>query len=110
MPELPEVETVRQGLAGQLAGRTIVRARVHHARVARRHPAGGADLCARLAGRRCESVERRGKYLWVPLADQKATPGEDIAVLVAHLGMSGQFRISERDQSQHPHLRFDAAA
>jgi formamidopyrimidine-DNA glycosylase len=99
---------VRQGLVAHLVGRTIVNARAHHARVARRHPAGGADLCARLVGRRCESVQRRGKYLWIPFAAQDATPDDESDVLIAHLGMSGQFRISEGDPSKHPHLRFDA--
>jgi len=108
VPELPEVETVRQGLVGHLAGRTIVTARTHHPRVARRHQAGGADLCARLVGRTCAGVERRGKYLWVPLVTPDATPAHERDVLVAHLGMSGQFRVSDEDLSDHPHLRFDA--
>ncbi|MCZ3387835.1 MAG: bifunctional DNA-formamidopyrimidine glycosylase/DNA-(apurinic or apyrimidinic site) lyase [Actinomycetia bacterium] len=111
MPELPEVETVRQGLAGHLVGRTIVVARAHHPRVARRHRAGGADLCTRLAGRTCVSVERRGKYLWVLFAAEGEAPADERDVLVAHLGMSGQFRVSgdlSGDLSDHPHLRFDA--
>jgi len=108
VPELPEVETVRQGLVGHLAGRTILSAHAHHPRVARRHQAGGADLCARLAGRTCASVERRGKYLWVCLVAEGEAVAPERDVLVAHLGMSGQFRVSDEDLSDHPHLRFDA--
>ena len=117
MPELPEVETVRQGLAGYLVGRTVVSARALHPRVARRHAAGGADLCALLTDRRCLGVQRRGKYLWVPLAGDttrdmtRDMTGDGEAggdALIAHLGMSGQFRISDQAMEGHPHLRFDA--
>ncbi|MCZ3386619.1 MAG: bifunctional DNA-formamidopyrimidine glycosylase/DNA-(apurinic or apyrimidinic site) lyase [Actinomycetia bacterium] len=108
MPELPEVEIVRQGLAGHLVGRAVIGAQTHHPRVARRHPAGGADLCTRLAGRRCESVERRGKYLWIPFAAEDSGSESAQDALVAHLGMSGQFRITDGDLREHPHLRFDA--
>jgi formamidopyrimidine-DNA glycosylase len=111
VPELPEVETVRQGLTGHLAGRTILAARALHPRVARRHAAGGADLCALLVGRRCLDVLRRGKYLWIPLdGDPAGDPADSGAgdALVAHLGMSGQFRVSDEPMDGHPHLRFDA--
>jgi formamidopyrimidine-DNA glycosylase len=113
VPELPEVETVRRGLAGHLPGRTVVLARAHHPRVARRHAAGGADLCALLTGRQCLGVQRRGKYLWVPLAGGVASDrlcGGEVGgdALVGHLGMSGQFRISDQAMDGHPHLRFDA--
>jgi formamidopyrimidine-DNA glycosylase len=112
MPELPEVETVRRGLAEHVAGRTIVRARVHHVRVSRQHLAGPEDLCAKLAGRRMVSIERRGKYLWIPLGgslgdiDGAGAAGD---ALLAHLGMSGQFRVTDQPLSDHPHRRFDAA-
>lgn len=85
-----------------LVGRTVVLAQTHHARVARRHLAGGADLCSRLIGQTCQSVERRGKYLWLQF-DSAADE-----VLIAHLGMSGQFRVSDQELRAHPHLRFDA--
>ena len=68
MPELPEVETVRDGLQRWVAGRTVAAVEVHHPRAVRRHPGGGADLAARLAGLTVESAARRGKYLWLPLA------------------------------------------
>lgn len=111
MPELPEVESVRRGLADHLTGSRIVEAHTHHARVARRHPGGGADLCQRLLGRQIDRVERRGKYLWLsllgPLGLQAEGASPDEALL-AHLGMSGQFRITEQRLADHPHLRFDA--
>jgi formamidopyrimidine-DNA glycosylase len=108
MPELPEVETVRQGLAEHIIGRTIVRARVHHPRTVRHHVAGAADLQAQLRGRRMASVERRGKYLWIPLERKRSGNETSSDALLAHLGMSGQFRITERPLAEHPHLRFDA--
>lgn len=101
MPELPEVETVREGLARHLVGRTLLSATAHHPRVARRHLLGSRDLCERLTGCRCLSVERRGKYLWIPLEQ-----GDE--ALIAHLGMSGQFRVTGQPMRSHPHLRFDA--
>ena len=100
VPELPEVETVRQGLASHLVGRTLVQARVHHPRVHRHHVAGGPDLCRRLSGRSVTAVERRGKYLWLPFDAEGA--------MLAHLGMSGQFRVTDQPLSDHPHLRFEA--
>jgi len=110
MPELPEVETVRRGLAEQVTGRVIVQARTHHLRVARQHPGGADDLRRRITGRRLSGVERRGKYLWFPLT---SLPSDDFGdepadALLAHLGMSGQFRITEHPMTEHRHLRFDA--
>ncbi|TKV61171.1 bifunctional DNA-formamidopyrimidine glycosylase/DNA-(apurinic or apyrimidinic site) lyase [Nakamurella flava] len=85
MPELPEVEVVRRGLQPHVAGRTIRAVEVHHDRAVRRHPGGANDFRAVLIGRRIEAVRRRGKYLWWALDDGDA--------VVAHLGMSGQFRV-----------------
>lgn len=101
MPELPEVETVRAGLAEHLVGRHLVLARAHHPRVARGYAPGATDLCDRLVGRQLLSVERRGKYLWMPLDDGSQA-------LLAHLGMSGQFRVTDGPLTEHPHRRFDA--
>ena len=85
MPELPEVETVRRGLAEALPGRRMDRVQVLHPRPVRRHLAGPDDFAATLAGRRFAEPRRRGKYLWLPLTDGDA--------VLAHLGMSGQFRL-----------------
>ncbi|MCW2689237.1 MAG: fpg [Mycobacterium sp.] len=86
MPELPEVEVVRRGLAAHVVDRTITAVRVHHPRAVRRHEAGPADLTARLLGARITGTGRRGKYLWLTL------DGGDTA-LVVHLGMSGQMLV-----------------
>src|SRR6201987_597852 len=94
MPELPEVETVRRGLAAQLTGRTITAVRVHHPRAVRRHEAGAADLTARLLDARITGTDRRGKYLWLTL------DGGDCA-LVVHLGMSGQMLLGTVPNANH---------
>jgi formamidopyrimidine-DNA glycosylase len=93
MPELPEVEVVRRGLAAHVTGRTISAVRVHHPRAVRRHEAGPADLTARLLGMRVTGTGRRGKYLWLTLDDGSA--------LVVHLGMSGQMLLGEVPNENH---------
>ncbi|WP_127573125.1 bifunctional DNA-formamidopyrimidine glycosylase/DNA-(apurinic or apyrimidinic site) lyase [Georgenia faecalis] len=90
MPELPEVETVRAGLAAHVVGRTVAGAEVRHPRAVRHHVGGGADLAARLAGRTITAAVRRGKYLWLDL------DGAGDALL-AHLGMSGQLLVTRPD-------------
>ncbi len=98
MPELPEVETVRVGLAKWTVGRTIDTVDSLHPRAIRRHLPGPLDLAQRLAGRTITEVQRRGKYLWLVLDD-----GPDC--LIGHLGMSGQFLMVSPDQPAGPHLR-----
>jgi formamidopyrimidine-DNA glycosylase len=93
MPELPEVEVVRRGLAAHMTGRTITAVRVHHPRAVRRHDAGPADLTARLLDTRVTGTGRRGKYLWLTLDDGSA--------LVVHLGMSGQMLLGEVPNENH---------
>ena len=66
MPELPEVETVRAGLAQHVAGRKIAAVYVLHPRAVRRHLAGGDDFAGVLSGRVIDGARRRGKYLWLP--------------------------------------------
>ncbi|WP_258723775.1 bifunctional DNA-formamidopyrimidine glycosylase/DNA-(apurinic or apyrimidinic site) lyase [Cellulomonas sp. NS3] len=107
MPELPEVETVRDGLARHVLGRTVAAVEVHRDYSVRRHVGGPLDLAGRLAGRRFEAAVRRGKFLWVVL-DAPGTDRAD-AALLAHLGMSGQLLVrsaAELEQgAAHPHLR-----
>ena len=98
MPELPEVETVRAGLATRLPGRTIVGVEVHHPRAVRRHLAGSADFAGRLIGHTVTAVRRRGKFLWLPLE-----PGD--GCLVGHLGMSGQLLVNDAAAPAQTHLR-----
>ncbi|MFZ5851666.1 MAG: bifunctional DNA-formamidopyrimidine glycosylase/DNA-(apurinic or apyrimidinic site) lyase [Actinomycetota bacterium] len=97
MPELPEVEVVRRGLARHVVGRTLTTVTVLHPRAVRRHAAGAADFAAALAGRRVIDARRRGKYLWLPL--------DDGAALVAHLGMSGQLLVRRQGDPDEVHLR-----
>jgi formamidopyrimidine-DNA glycosylase len=100
VPELPEVEVVRRGLATHVEGRRIAEVELRGHRVARRHLPGPADLAARLAGRRVVAVRRRGKYLWWDL-------GEDLGLLL-HLGMSGQLLVEDASapDERHLHARF----
>ncbi len=97
MPELPEVETVRRGLARHVVGRRIRTVEVLHPRAVRRHLAGGADFAASLAGRAVTAVHRRGKYLWLALDSDDA--------VVGHLGMSGQLLMLPAAAPPGPHLR-----
>ena len=100
MPELPEVETVRAGLARHVLGRRVDGIAVRGTRVTRRHDGGEADLVGRLRGRTFTAAVRRGKFCWLLLDE----PGE--AVLF-HLGMSGQLlvRPEGHDEPTAPHLR-----
>ncbi|MBX2806338.1 MAG: bifunctional DNA-formamidopyrimidine glycosylase/DNA-(apurinic or apyrimidinic site) lyase [Hyphomicrobiales bacterium] len=82
MPELPEVETVRRGLAPVLEG--AVFAHVEQRRANLRFPFP-AQFQERLTGRRVDKLERRAKYLLARLDDRQ--------LLVMHLGMSGRFII-----------------
>ncbi|MFC9977171.1 bifunctional DNA-formamidopyrimidine glycosylase/DNA-(apurinic or apyrimidinic site) lyase [Spirillospora sp. NPDC127200] len=105
MPELPEVEVVRDGLARWVTGRTITTAEVLHPRAVRRHLTGPADFTARLAGRTIAEPRRRGKYLWLPLTGGDEAP----EALLAHLGMSGQLLVNAPDRPQEKHLRVRVA-
>lgn len=82
MPELPEVETVRRGLAPALEGATIVGADVRRPDLRFPFPDG---LQAMLEGARITALTRRAKYLLIEL-DKGTT-------LIAHLGMSGSYRV-----------------
>jgi formamidopyrimidine-DNA glycosylase len=97
MPELPEVEVVRRGLTAGIGGRRISAVSVLHPRPVRRHAAGPDDFAASLAGRTFADARRRGKYLWLALTDGDA--------LMAHLGMSGQFRLDEPGSPLPPQCR-----
>ena len=81
MPELPEVETTRRGIAPELTGHRVTGAVIRNGRL--RHPIP-PDLEALLAGQRLEAVERRAKYLLFHF---------ERGSLLVHLGMSGSLRI-----------------
>jgi formamidopyrimidine-DNA glycosylase len=97
VPELPEVETVRQGLAKWVTGRTIRAVEVHHPRAIRRHLPGDAHFIAMLTGRTIVDVSRRGKYLWLALDSGDA--------IIGHLGMSGQLLMQPAEAEDEKHLR-----
>lgn len=103
MPELPEVETVVRDLRPQLSGR-----RVESVQLARdplilgrliRYPRP-RQFAARLRGRTIRTVERRGKYIVMPLDDNGQR-------FVIHLGMTGHLRVwePEEDVVKHTHFR-----
>ncbi|MCI2422842.1 bifunctional DNA-formamidopyrimidine glycosylase/DNA-(apurinic or apyrimidinic site) lyase [Saccharopolyspora sp. K220] len=106
MPELPEVEIVRRGVAEHAVGRKLSSVEVLHPRAVRRHVPGPDDLAGRLAGRCLSAARRRGKYLWFELGDEPrsaALSGGE--ALVVHLGMSGQLLVQPADAPDEKHLR-----
>lgn len=92
MPELPEVETVRRGLAPVLEGRRLVEVIARRPDLRWPFPERFAD---RLGGRRIEGLGRRAKYLIAHLDTPQ--DGKAADVLIMHLGMSGSFRIESPD-------------
>src|SRR5436305_4976596 len=118
MPELPEVETIVNDLRPQLVGRrfeslhltrdTAIRARLV------RYPTANTFI-RRLRGRTIMSVQRRGKYIVMPLdpaaaanngsAGGIATAGERVIV---HLGMTGHLRVWEPEEAPVKHTHFRA--
>ena len=93
MPELPEVETVRAGIADHSLGRPVQAVRVVDARSLRRHLPGPAHFEAALTGRTLRGAYRRGKYLWLTLSESDGTLADE--ALVVHLGMSGQLLVRD---------------
>jgi formamidopyrimidine-DNA glycosylase len=93
MPELPEVETVKRGLAAHVLGRTVEHSVVRQARL--RWPV--PDLTP-AHGRKIVSVTRRAKYLLIDLDDGQR--------LLSHLGMSGRWRLLALDEPlvKHDHI------
>jgi formamidopyrimidine-DNA glycosylase len=113
VPELPEVEVVRQGLSRWTVGATLAAVEVLHRRPVRRHVPGPDDFAARLVGARVREAARRGKFLWLVLdgvAAEHDLPGADLpgaggGALVVHLGMSGQLLLQPPDAVAERHLR-----
>jgi formamidopyrimidine-DNA glycosylase len=99
MPELPEVETVRRGLAGVFEGRRLTTVKAFRPDLRFALPRG---FPGRLEGRTVVTIGRRGKFLLFEL--------EDGATLIAHLGMSGRFRIFDGPApplERHDHVVFE---
>lgn len=112
MPELPEVEVVRRGLVRWVRGRTIRAVDVIDPRSIRRHALGAADFIGNLEGATVSDVVRRGKFLWMPLADEGTAGPEDpethrtpSVALMAHLGMSGQLLMQGPGVPDEKHLK-----
>ncbi|UCJ17454.1 bifunctional DNA-formamidopyrimidine glycosylase/DNA-(apurinic or apyrimidinic site) lyase [Pseudomonas sp. MM211] len=95
MPELPEVETTRRGIAPHLIGQRVSRVIVRERRLRWPIP---EDLDVRLSGQRIEAVERRAKYLLI-----KA----EVGTLISHLGMSGSLRLVEAGSAAAKHEHVD---
>ncbi|HWX03029.1 bifunctional DNA-formamidopyrimidine glycosylase/DNA-(apurinic or apyrimidinic site) lyase, partial [Collimonas sp.] len=95
MPELPEVEVTRRGVAPHLDGRVVTAVTFRHSGLRWPFP---QDLPALLVGRPVLRVERRGKYLLLRF---------DHGTLLIHLGMSGHLRILERGTAPQKHDHFD---
>jgi formamidopyrimidine-DNA glycosylase len=92
MPELPEVETIRRGLALRMTGRRIVQAELRRPDLRRPFP---PDLAERLDGARIGALTRRGKYILVEL--------DDSGFLLLHLGMSGRITAGAAAVPPEPH-------
>ncbi|WP_323958633.1 bifunctional DNA-formamidopyrimidine glycosylase/DNA-(apurinic or apyrimidinic site) lyase [Arthrobacter sp. JZ12] len=121
MPELPEVEVVRRGLARWVRGRRIESVEVLDQRSIRRHALGVEDFRGNLVGARVADAVRRGKFLWLPLAvpdddaaaavgespslEPGAPPAREPVALMAHLGMSGQLLVEDAGQPDEKHLK-----
>ncbi len=108
MPELPEVETVRRGLAPVMAGAVMRNVELRRANLRFPLPAGFKE---RLSGARVNTLDRRGKYLVAPLSTGEA--------LIMHLGMTGRFTVAgenagrpgrlthaQKADSRHDHVVF----
>src|SRR6266851_2576057 len=95
MPELPEVETIRRGLALRISGRRIVRAELRRPDLRRPFP---PMLATRLEGALIGALSRRGKYLLIEL--------DDTGLLLLHLGMSGRITAAgpELPAVKHDHV------
>lgn len=95
MPELPEVETTRRGIAPIAAGRTVRSLRVYDPRL--RWPVPGT-LAKRIVGHRIEALERRSKYLLFRFA---------AGTLLVHLGMTGSLRAFTHAPPRRSHDHID---
>jgi formamidopyrimidine-DNA glycosylase len=116
MPELPEVETVVRDLAPQLSGRRVesVQVTADPAILARliRYPTPGRFI-RRMQGRTIRTVERRGKYIVMPLDDPAAiraaeSRNGEAQRFIVHLGMTGHLRVWEPEEAPVKHTHFRA--
>jgi len=95
MPELPEVETTRRGIAPQIVGRRVRDVRIYDRRLRQPVP---ANLERLLQGRRIDAVERRSRYLLFRM---------DTGTLLVHFGMTGSLRAYAKLPARVPHDHLD---
>ena len=95
MPELPEVETTRRGLAPLVCGTTVAAVVVRNRALRKPIP---RNLARILTGRRIDTLERRAKYLLFRAGD---------GTLIVHLGMSGRLWVVPADTAPETHDHFD---
>jgi formamidopyrimidine-DNA glycosylase len=98
MPELPEVEVVRKGLAKHVKNRKISNAKVRNNRALRNFEFSTKTFEKTVAGFTINSVERRGKFLWMTLKNSSQA-------ISAHLGMSGQMLMVKKKEKPSTHAR-----
>ena len=94
MPELPEVETVRAGLEKNVVGKKIIAVKQLHPRALRKDSLNKLHV---FQNSKIKAVKRRGEFMWLEFDRPE--------VLVAHLGMSGQFKIRKTKSGREAHLR-----
>ncbi len=97
MPELPEVEVTRRGVAPHLEGRVVTAVTLRHTGLRWPFP---ADLAQQLCGHTVRATGRRGKYLLIHF---------DHGTLIVHLGMSGHLRVLPPETPPQKHDHFDLA-
>ncbi len=95
MPELPEVETTRRGIAPVLEGARLADVEVRRDRMVRRHVRPG-DFADRMRGRQVLRLRRQGKFM---VADV-----EGGLLWVTHLGMSGRMSLARPGDPEPPHV------
>ncbi len=103
MPELPEVETVKNGLEAAIAGERILKVHVYRRDLRIPIP---PNFSAQIEGNVATGFRRRAKYILMELSNKKT--------VIMHLGMSGTFRIAQKKNEncvaqKHDHVRFDLA-
>ena len=97
MPELPEVETIKNELSPHIIGRRLTEVTVLDAKLVRQPSV--EELRQKLAGKKINSLERRGKYLIFHLSGGKA--------LIIHLKMSGALLLNPEQADRHARVIFD---
>jgi len=93
MPELPEIETVKNTLMPLICGKRIMSCHINRGDVIK-HPEP-VDFACRIKGRRISEISRRGKYLLIHMDDQ--------STLAAHLRMTGRMLCTPADYPNKPH-------